>query len=287
MLSIVIVNYNNRVELERCLRSIYETGRGIEVEVLVFDNNSTDGSAEMVRSGFPSVTFVESDKNIGLTRAANVLLRKASGEYVLLLDSDTEVMPGAIRGLVDFVSTRPGVGVAGPRILNEDGSVQETARRFPNFLSGLFGRRAVLTRLFPGNPVSARFMCKDNLEATGPFEVDYVSAAAMMFRREVLSRVGLMDEEYFVYWSDVDWCRRIKDSGFKVFCVPAARVVHYERYQPRRRKNPRMIVDFHKGAYLYYRKHNARGALSVKNFFAAGALSLRTALHLCLNHFKN
>lgn len=286
LLSISIVNYNNRRELEKCLHSIYETKGSIKLEIYVYDNNSTDGSPEMIRTRYPSVYLIRSSRNQGLTFALNIIFKKASGHHILVLDSDTELGPNTLQNLSSFLSNRKDVGIVGPRVFGEDGSIQETARRFPTFFSGLFGRRALMTRLFPNNRISRRFMCMENVNSTEPFEVDYVSTACLMMKREVLEKTGCMDEDFFVYWSDVDWCRRVKNNGYKIFCVPSAKITHYERYRPWIKKSPKMIIDFHRGAYLYYRKHNIKSRFSLLKLLSAAVLILRTGLHLFLNYFK-
>lgn len=285
--SVAIVNYNNKEEIRRCIASIRATRGDIAADVHVFDNASRDGSADMIRSEFPDVDLIANDANIGLTRALNRILRSASGEYVLLLDSDTELKEGSLRGLVEFLDGNPAAGAAGPRIFNEDGTIQESARRFPNILSGLFGRRAMLSRLFPGNPITRKFMMAELWESEDPYPVDYVSAACMIVRRGILDRIGLLDEQFFVYWCDVDLCRRVNDQGYRVWCVPRSRIIHYERYQAHRKKNWRMIVDFHRGAYNYYRKHNAAGIRFPLRYPAFVLLMMRAATHLLLNEFKS
>jgi len=285
-LSIVIVNYNNRQELDVCLYSINKTKGLLDLEIFVYDNNSSDGSQDMVKAKYPFVNLIANDRNLGLSRVINSSLKKLTGEYILFLDSDTELKSNALQNLISFLQGVDDAGIAGPRVYNEDGSMQETTRRFPTFFSGLFGRRAVITRLFPGNPISRRFLCMENIHAKEPFEVDYISAACMMMKREVVSKLRAMDEKFFVYWTDVDWCRRAKNSGYKVFCVPSAKIIHYERYKPWKKKNPKMIMDFHRGAYIYYRKHNIRWKFSPLHFICASALAARASIHLLLNYFK-
>ncbi|MBI5183947.1 MAG: glycosyltransferase family 2 protein [Nitrospinae bacterium] len=290
LLSIGIVNYNNKKELKNCLSSIEETIKDIQKEVFVCDNNSSDGSADMVRKDFPDVNLIRNSKNLGLSKAINIILKSIGGDYFLLLDSDTELRHGAIQYLLKFLNNNPDVGIVGPRIYTHEGAIQESARRFPNFLNGLFGRRSLMTRIFPNNSISKRFLCIDYINATEPFEVDFVIAACILTRKEVIDKVGVFDEDFFVYWSEVDWCRRVKSDKYKyrVFCVPSAKIIHYERYKPWNWKkgSPRMIKDFNKGAYLYYRKHHVKNRFSLKNLMAISMLSLRTGILLCVNHFK-
>ncbi|MFX0197550.1 MAG: glycosyltransferase family 2 protein [Candidatus Hodarchaeota archaeon] len=285
-LSVCIVNYNNKNELIICIESVINGIKRLKGEIIVYDNNSSDKSAEMIIENFPSVRLIKSFENVGLARAANEILKIAKGKFILLLDSDTEVKAEAIYNIVNFLRDNNDVGVVGARIYNSDNSVQQTARRFPNLLSGLFGRRAFITRIFPNNPISKYFLCADYINSTQPFEVDYVSAACMLFRREIVTEIGGFDNDYFVYWVDVDWCRRVKNKGYKVFYVPSAKVIHYERFQPKRKKSPKMIKDFNCGAYLYYQKHHVKDPLSLKNLMAITVLLIRTKLCLFLNIFK-
>ena len=286
VLSIAIVNYNNKQELELCLHSLSVHEGSADWEIFVWDNDSSDGSADMVAALFPQVHLMRGRKNLGLSRGLNQILPLVRGDFILFLDSDTEVLGQSLNLMLTFLQDHTEVGIVGPRIFNADGSIQETARRFPNIFSGLFGRRALFHRLFPDNVLSRHFMCKDEYQTTQPFEVDYVSAACLLMRREVQEANGFLDENFFVYWTDVDWCRRSSYHGFKIFCFPAAKVIHYERYQPEKRKNPRMIMDFHKGAYRYYLKHHIKWLGSPLIAVSAAVLIIRAGLYLFFNHFK-
>lgn len=286
-LTISIVNYNTRNLLEQCLESIYENTEKISFEIIVFDNNSDDGSVELLKERFPQVKLIENDENIGLSGANNKVFLVAQGKHVLLLDSDTIVLPSVLQMLSKFLDAHPEVGAVGSSVLNPDFTLQGTARSFPAPINALFGRRSRLTKAFPNNRFSRRYLTCLNKNDGEPFEVDWVSAACLMFRREVIDLIGLMDEAFFVYWVDADWCKRIKDAGWKVYCVPQAKVVHMERYKIGQKISSKMIVDFHQGVYHFYRKHYAKSILNPMRLIALVSLSARAVTLLAINALRS
>lgn len=278
-LSIVIVNYNGGALVGRCIDSVYAHPPQCFFEIVLFDNGSTDGSCDQAKHLFPDVRVRRSPCNIGLARAFNLALTEAQGRFVLSLDSDTRVLPEAIDLLVRRMAASPKLGIAGAALLNLDLTPQKTARRAPTALSALFGRRSLLTRLFPDNRISRRYLMDDMLSRLTPYEVDWVSTAALLFRREVAERIGPLDERFFVYWVDADWCARARKAGWTIEAIPAARVIHEENLKSgrRARRRTRMIVDFHRGAYRYYRKHHVRHVLGPRHLVALVALAVRAA----------
>jgi GT2 family glycosyltransferase len=276
-LSIVIINWNSWPDLQRCLASL-RVDEAADVEVVIVDNGSTDGSVQNLARAYPTARVHVNSTNVGHTRAVNQGFRRVQGTHVLLLDADTELERGSVERMLGFLADRPDVSVVGPRTYNPDGSIQETARNFPSFMSGLFGRHSLLTRLFPNNRFSRRYLLREKLGAAEPFQVEQVCAACMLFRRSLLEEVGLWDEGYEGYWVDVDWFMQLKKLGKKVFCVPEAKIVHQETYQPGKRKSIARIWMFHRGAYRLYRKHFTWGVLDPRALFAWAALHLRAAL---------
>ena len=286
VLSIIIVNFNGGVLLDQCLESIFASPPAFGFEVVLVDNASTDGSSERAEAGFPAIVMLRCAGNLGLAKAFNRGLALARGRYLLSLDSDTRVFPGALEAMVSHLEESPAVGVAGGWLLNPDLTPQKTARRKPTALNALFGRRSLITRLAPNNPLSRRYLMDDMLTRTAPFEVDWVSTAALMARREAVERVGGLDEEFFVYWVDADWCARMRAAGWLVDAVPGARVIHDENLKKgrRTRRRTRMILDFHRGAYLYYRKHHVRHPWSSMHLLAIVGLSARAGLLVALDY---
>jgi len=272
--SIVIVSYECRELLRGCLRRIAAATDGLRHEVIVADNASTDGVVGMLRAEWPDVRVIEMGSNTGFARANNRAIADARGRFILLLNPDTEAEPGSIATLVRFLDSTRGVGIVAPRLLNSDRTDQGTARAFPTAAAGLFGRRSLLTRLFPNNALSRRYLAGRHVSGTDPFEVDWVSGAALMITREALERAGGLDEGFFMHWEDADWCYRVKRSGFSVQCVPSSLIVHHEGGS-RRGWPPRQIWAFHHGAFRFYAKHRAASLWNPLRYLAAIALGTR------------
>ncbi len=280
-ISVVIVNYNGAALLQRCLASLTDHPPVHSSEVIVYDNASTDDSVVMMRASFPQIRVIAGAENLGLCRAFNRGAAAARGDLVLSLDSDTEVTAGAIDDMADWLDANPGTGACGSTLIYPDGTPQRTARAFPTPMAAVFGRRSRLTALFPNNPFSRRYMLADREGSATPYAVDTLSTACMMVRRAVLDTVGAYDEAYFVYWSDTDWCQRIKKGGWRIDTLPTSTVVHNENLKSGHRKvrRTRMVMDFHKGAYRYYSTHHA-GPLNPMRYVAWAGLHARAGLLL-------
>jgi GT2 family glycosyltransferase len=258
-LSIVIVSWNTRDLLRRCLESTQvelSARPDVCVEVFLVDNNSADGSAAMVKAEHPWVVLVENAENLGFAKANNQALRISSGEYVLLLNPDTEVKPGAIAHLVDFLDNHSKAGVVAPQLLNSDGSVQRSCRRFPTF-SGMLYELAGLSRLFPaGSKRGEKFRAYKMLDWNHDDErqVDQPEGACLMLRRSVIDTVGELDEGFFMLFEEVDWCYRIKQHDWQIWFTPTAQVVHHYG-QSIKQVKMKMILSSHRGLYRFWRKH--------------------------------
>lgn len=255
--SAIIVTYNRRTMLERTIESLLASSPAIRLEVIVVDNRSTDGTAAMLDERFPAIKRIQNSTNVGLTRAVNQALAIATGRCIGLFDNDIIVQPGAIEAMVDYLDANPMVGAVGSKVLNPDGSIQGSVKAAPTPLAALFGRHALLTRLFPHNRLSRRYLIYLDHDFSESFAAGSVSACAMMLRRTAIERAGPMDERFFVYWSDVDWCRAIWSAGLAVHCLPKAVVIHDEHSGQVRQRRPRSwaaIRDFHLGSYRYFRK---------------------------------
>jgi GT2 family glycosyltransferase len=285
--STIIVNYNGGALLHRCLGALAAHPPARPMEVIVFDNGSTDGSAAMLAAEFPSVRVLGGGGNLGLARGFNRAVAAARGGYVLSLDSDTEVRPGAIEDMARRLDTMPRTGACGATLVDPDGTPQRTARAFPTPMAALFGRRSRLTAMFPGNPFSRRYLMADRAGSAEPYGVDTLSTACMMLRRSVIEEVGGYDERYFVYWSDTDWCRRIKAAGWVIETLPRSLVVHHENLKAghRQLRRTRMVMDFHRGAYRYYRTHHA-GPLNPMRYLAWAGLHARAGLVLAGDEWR-
>ncbi len=250
--SVVIVNYRTDEVLLACLASLSKTGGGLALEVIVVDNGATLARGDL-RERFPGVRLVDNAGNVGFARAANQGIGLARGRYVLCLNPDTVVHEGAVAAMVAYLEAHPRVGAVGARLLESDGSLQYSCRRFPGYLTILFGRYALLTRLFPRNAGSQDYLYLDWDHRTAR-EVDWVSGACLMVRREVLTSVGPFDEGYFLFVEDMDWCRRIRDAGWAVAYVPDAVVTHHIGVS-RGAVPPWVVWARHRGMLRYVRKH--------------------------------
>jgi GT2 family glycosyltransferase len=256
-LSVVIVNFNTRDLLRDCLASLRPALVGIEAEVLVVDNASSDGSAGMLAEEFPDVRVLVNTENAGFGRANNRALRQARGRDVLLLNPDTLVRGGAVGTLIGALHALPGAVAVGPRVLRPDGRLDLACRRsFPS-PSVAAARLLGLSRLFPRSPRLARYNLTYE-DANQPGEIDAGTAAAMCFSLEPLAAVGFFDEDFFMYGEDLDLCYRLKEGGGRIYYVPSATVIHLKGMASGRQATA-MLREFHRSMWLFYKKHYVHG----------------------------
>ena len=250
--TVVIVNYRTEALLAVCLESLARTTDRASVEVIVVDNSQTLTAAAFP-SRFPWVRFVESAGNVGFARACNHGLRLGRGRNLLLLNPDTVVHADAVARLSRYLDTHAEAGVAAARLLDPDGSLQYSCRRFPRYHTVFFGRYSWLSRWLPGNPATRDYLYLE-WDHAQTREVDWVSGACLMVRRDVLERVGALDEGYFLFVEDMDWCRRIRDAGYQVVYVPPAVVTHHIGAS-RAPVSARIVWERHRSMLRYFRKH--------------------------------
>jgi len=246
-LSIIIVNWNTRNLLLQCLNSIYQTVKAIEMEVWVVDNGSKDGSVAAAVERFAETKFIQNQVNFGFARANNQVLNMAAGRYFLLLNPDTQVSEGAVEKLISFMDSHPEVGVAGAQLLNSDGSRQNSIANFPSLATELLNKsflRWLFPEKFPGKE-------KDYRE---PIEGDSVIGACMMVRRDAIIQVGLLDEDYFLFLEETDWCYRMKKTGWKIYHVPDAEVYHFQGKSAEKEKK-RARVEYFRSRYHFFKKN--------------------------------
>jgi GT2 family glycosyltransferase len=288
--SVIIVSFNTRDHLRACLRSVF-SGRGAgEIEVIVVDNASTDGSRDAIRKEFPAVRIIENKHNLGFSAANNIGLENASGRYALLLNSDTELRPDGIKLLREFMDTHSQAGAAGPRLVYDDGTTQPSADSAPNLLTEflhLFG----LKRLIPGETarrVAAPVLSKVSGKTVGtyfemysgslePREVDCVSGACVIARADTVAAVGGLDDNFFMYMEDMDWCVRIKETGAKVYYVPEVEVVHHVGMsgEPDAATAEKVLIERYKSRLYFFRKHRGRGAQFVERVMMVKSFAIR------------
>ena len=272
-LSIIIVSYQTREHLRNCLRSIFGSRQRTRYEVRVVDNASTDGSAEMVAREFPAVHLVRNTENVGFARANNQALAEARGEFLLLLNPDTLVPDAALDTCIDFLREHPEAGIVGCRLVRADGSLDLACRRsFPTPFDG-FCRATGLSALFPRSRLFARYNLT-YLDEHRTTEVDAVNGAFMLVRAEAARAVGPLDERFFMYMEDLDWCWRFRAAGWKVYYHPAATVVHLKGESGKQRSSE-MIRAFFDSMVLFCRKHYRATPLG-RYTYPAVLLGIRT-----------
>ena len=253
MLDIVIVNYNSTNLLIICLGSIKKSLNGIDAKIFVQDNASTDG-IDRIASKFPRVILTKNRRNLGFAKAVNQGLKQGTGDYVILINPDTHVIDGLFEKCLAFMRDNPDVGLIGPKILDIDGGLQNSARSFPTPLTAIFGRSSLLSKWFPKNPITSRNLLSLRSNGRTPMEVDWVSGACMMVRRKAILDTGLMDERFFMYWEDADWCRRMWQNGWKVVYFPGPSIVHYIGGSSES-NILRSVTEFHKSVYRFFEKY--------------------------------
>ncbi len=257
-LSVIVVNWNTRDLLAQCLQSVYDTAGDLACEVLVVDNGSTDGSVEMVESRFPQARLFRNAENVGFARANNQALEQIKGRYALLLNSDTIVFPGALFSLVTFADRYPQAGIVGCRLVNPDGSLQRSWARFPTCLTELLGWNPRTRRLIQRMP--------------RVYEVDWLGGACILARSEAVEDVGLLDESFFMYSEEMDWCFRMKRSGWRVCYLDDIRIMHRGGGSANRASLTQLILLYN-SKLQFFSKHHGSGSV---RFLRTGLVVMNT-----------
>jgi GT2 family glycosyltransferase len=284
-ISVVIVGWNAKHYLELCLDSLVKAPPRRNMEVLVVDNASSDGSAEMIEAEYPWVKLIKSGENLGFAKGNNVAIRRATGRYIALVNPDVIVFPGCLDALADFLDKNPKVGNVGPRVLNPDMSMQSTCRRFPSLWNN-FCSATRLESTFKGIPFFAGehmfYFAHDRTLA-----VDVLVGCFSMIRRETLDQVGLLDEGLFMYGDDVDWCRRARNGGWEVVFHPDGQAIH-DRGKITAPYPVRFAIAQQRSVLYYWKKHHSIfGVLGIRSImFFHHVLRYAFAAVLGLAHSK-
>lgn len=257
MISVCVVNWRTSAELERLAASLPEGAGDEPWELRIVDNDSGDGSLERLRTSLPEATVIEMGRNAGFGSGVNRAAREASGEFLMVLNPDTRVSPGALGILARHLRERPEVALAAPQLVGPDGGRQASARRFPSATAAAF-RGTPLGWIFPRNRFARTYLMED-ATFDEPTEVEWVSGSAMMLRRETFEAVGGFDEGFFMYCEDVDLCKRLHEAGWRVEYVPEASVEHKVGASSDQAQ-PAMIREHHRSMLRYFVKHTARSA---------------------------
>ncbi len=276
MLTIVIVNWNARDFLASCLESLFESTPDVSMQVTVIDNASSDGSVAMVREHFPQVEVIANGENVGFAAANNQVLEAFDSPYVMLLNPDTIVKPDAVRTLLEYMEANPQVGMIGPKLLNEDGSLQRSCwRGFPS-LGFVLSDLLYLWKLLPG--LVRRYELSGD-ELNQMREVDHILGACMLTRREIVEQVGPMDAGYFLFLEETDWCYRIRKAGFSIAYVPDAEIIHLGERSVRQHPE-RTLPHLYRGYCRFGRQRlgYGRGIIALMKLFIALGAVLRLGL---------
>jgi len=253
-LSVIIVSHNTRELLALCLDSLLTNlaSSALGYEVIVVDNASRDQTVEMVGERFPQVQLLANEENLGFAAANTQGLKVGKGNYLLLLNPDTLVRGEALQLMLQFLVSHPRVGMVGPKLLYPDGRLQHSAFSFPT-LPMIFLDFFPLNHRLINSRLNGRYP-KALYEAGEPFPVDHPLGAAMMVRRETVDQVGPLDEGFFIYCEEIDWCMRVKEMGWEIFCLPQAEIVHYVGRSTGQFREA-MYVELHRSRHRLYEKH--------------------------------
>lgn len=250
--SIIVVNWNTRDILRDCLKSVFDQTQDITFEVIVIDNASSDDSVQMIKSEFPQVILIENSENRGFAVANNQGIEIAKGQYVLLLNSDTIVLDGSIQKTLTFADLHPNTAVVGCRVLNPDKSLQPTCFMYPSLLN-LFLASTYLYKIFPRNRFLGReqmtWWARDDIR-----EVEVITGCFMLVRKEAIAQVGMMDESFFMYAEETDWCYRFKNAGWKLLFTPDAQIIHLGGQSSKKAKGA-MDLQLRAGILQFVLKH--------------------------------
>lgn len=259
-LSVIIVNWNTCQLLDRCLTTLATELKaqnlfGPDSETFVIDNASQDASSEMVSEKHNWVHLISNQENVGFARANNQALKIATGQYILLLNPDTEIYPGTIGILIDFLESHAEAGIVAPQLINTDGSIQTSCRAFPSFI-GLFCELIGISRMMPRGSKARGYKMLD-WGHDDERQVDQPEGACLLIKKEVFSQIGLFDEAYFMLFEEVDWCYSAKKAGWQIWFTPRARVLHHLG-QAIKQVKTKMILSSHRGMYRFWHKHHGQ-----------------------------
>lgn len=289
--SAIIISLNSRHFLEDCLVSLKTAmWRDATFEIIVVDNGSSDGTVEMLGRDHPDVRVVANECNAGYCKAGNQGAEIARGRYFLFLNDDILIVDDALPKLVEFMDATPDCGMAGSRLLNFDGTDQfSSGRAFTSPMNALFSRKSPLTKIFPNSPWAKGYLLSDRVNGDEPYEVDWLSAAAMMARREAFEAAGRLAEDYY-YFHEQIFCKRLQDAGYRNHLHPKSKIIHYEGMGSGHR-TPRVrrahVDRFHRAAFKWFCHHHSIGTANPLRFGVAALLGCRAAALMVLETFKS
>lgn len=271
-LDILIVNYHATDELLNCLETVYANPININVNVLIYDNNSHD-DVSRITSKYPQACLIKSRKNKGFSKGVNCLIERSKAPYIMLLNPDTIAFEGLFDKALEYMDKNPDVGIVGPKVINNDRSTQGSARSFPSLSTAFFGRTSAITKLFPNNRISRANILTLGSDGEKIIEVDWVSGACMVVRRKAVEEIGGLDERFFMYWEDADWCKRMWAAEWKVIYNPQFKIMHHVGGSSSK-SIIRSVFSFHRSTYQFFKKYN-QTATVLLDMAVLSVLSLR------------
>lgn len=283
-LSIIVLNYKTRDLTLACLESVFSSATSYTYEVILIDNASNDGIIPMVNEQFPQIICIANTDNVGFSKANNQGIRVSKGRYVLLLNSDTIVQPDTLDVMHRFMDENPLVGASGCKIVLPDGSLDKACKRgFPT-PSASFYYAFGFSKLFPNSPRFNQYQL-GYLSPDEAYPIDSLVGAFMLIRREAIEQVGMLDEEFFMYGEDIDWCYRIKEAGWINYYYPRTQIVHHKGASSRR-KPFKIIYEFHRAMILFHNKHYRKKYSWITNAMVYAGVSLKFILSLVRNKLR-
>ncbi|MBP1991130.1 glycosyltransferase family 2 protein [Paenibacillus eucommiae] len=280
-LSILIVNYNTQELTLACLHSIYNSNTEYSYEIILIDNASKDDSVTEFKKQFPAAKIIANNENVGFAKANNQGMRAAEGRYVLLLNSDTVIKPDTLDIMLRFMDDHPNIGASGCKLVLPDGTLDKACKRgFPT-PSASFYYAFGFSKLFPRNPRFNQYQL-GYLDPDQEYPVDCLVGAFMLVRREAIDQVGMLDEEFFMYGEDIDWCYRIKQNGWGIYYYPRTSIVHHKGASSRR-KPYKIIYEFHRAMYLFHQKHYRNKYPMLVNGLVYAGIGVKFLISLVMN----
>jgi GT2 family glycosyltransferase len=289
-ISVCIVTYKARDLLRDCLLSLAENTH-LSFETIVVDNGSNDSVGEMLQTTpfteneFPAITFIQNSLNEGYTKPMNQALRLGHGRYLLQLNPDTLILPEALERLVKFMDEHPQVGICGPKVLNRDMTLQKPCRRGEPTPWAVISYFSGLATLFPKSPFFARYLVS-YIDENQTHPVDGVSGSCMLIRKKLTDQIGFLDERFFAYQEDADFCRRARESSWQVYYLPQAQIIHYGGMGGSMVEPYRSILAWHKSYFLYYNKHLAKNYIFLFNWLYYLLMGTKLIYSLAINLFR-
>lgn len=284
-LSICIVTYKARDWLSACLESIYENTQISNLEIIVVDNGSSDGIEAMLSQDFPEVRFIGNQSNEGYTRPMNQSLQIAQGRYLMQLNPDTVILPSALDRIITFMENHPQVGICGPKVLNQDKTFQKQCRRGEPRPLAMVGYFSGLSNLFPDNKSLGGYLLEFEDE-NKTLAVDAISGSCMLIRREVVDQIGYLDEQFFAYQEDTDYCTRARQARWEVYYYPESQIIHYGGQGGSRVEPYRSIIEWHRSYWRLYNKHMARDYFFLFNWIYYLFMVGKLGVSLLANFFR-